>query len=315
MPFSMDTELAAVLAEAAPLMSNMSVAARGDALALRELSTASMAAFDAMVPESPNVHSVDYQIPVADGSTIMARWYVRDGEQPGSAVVYAHGGGMVLGSVETYHKFVAQNVAETGVPFLSVDYRLAPEHQGPTPVEDTFAAVQWLLSQADSLGVDPARIAIMGDSAGGGIAAGVAIAARDRGVTLAHQILIYPMLDDRNLVPDPFIEPFAGWTYDQNYTGWHALLGDSLGADDVSPLSAPARLTDFSGLAPAFIDVGELDIFREEDVAYAMNLSRAGVSCELHVRPGVNHGYDRIAAQSRLGRDSWADRLRVIGAL
>ena len=138
------------------------------------------------------------------------------------------------------------------------------------PVEDCFAALLWLHDLAADFGLDRARIGVMGDSAGGGLAAGTAILARHRALPLALQILVYPMLDDRNVVPDPELVPFALWSYDANMTGWAALLGDQRGRDDVPPSAAPARETDFAGLAPAYIEVGELDIFRAEDVRYAL---------------------------------------------
>jgi acetyl esterase/lipase len=222
---------------------------------------------------------------------------------------------MVCGSVELYDRIVSKYVQETGVPFLSVDYRLSPERPGTTLTDDSHAALAWLVGKAAALGIDSERIAIMGDSGGGGVAAGVAIAARDAGTPLAKQILIYPMLDDRNLEPDEFIAPFASWTYDNNYTGWNALLGDDLGTDRVSPLAAPARLTDFARLAPAFIDVGELDIFRDESILYALALTRAGVSCEFHLRAGSLHGFDRFAPNAVVSQSSWSDRYREITKL
>src|SRR5262249_8324626 len=140
----------------------------------------------------------------------------------------------------------------------------------------------------------PARIVVMGDSGGGGLAAAATLMARDRGVAVARQILVYPMLDDRTTVPDPELVPFAGWSYDDNYTGWHALLGDAIGTDDVDPYAAPARATDLGGLPPTYIEVGELDIFRDESIEYARRLSNAGTSVELHVHPGCAHGFDRM---------------------
>lgn len=140
--------------------------------------------------------------------------------------------------------------------------------------------------------MDRTRIALMGDSGGGGVAAGAAIAARDAGAPVAKQILVYPMLDDRNLEPDPLLASTALWSYDQNYTGWKALLGDALGTAGVSPIAAPARLQDFAGLAPTYIEVGTMDIFRDESIAYAQSLLSAGVDTELHVHRGVPHGYD-----------------------
>ncbi|MBT2587817.1 alpha/beta hydrolase fold domain-containing protein [Arthrobacter sp. ISL-95] len=222
---------------------------------------------------------------------------------------------MVCGSLEAYDRFVARYVDVTGVPFLSVDYRLAPEFPGTTLVDDSHIALVWLVDHAEQLGIDADRIAVMGDSGGGGVAAGVAIAARDAGTPLAKQILMNPMLDDRNLEPDAELAPFALWTYDNNYTGWHALLGDDLGTDGVSPLAAPSRLKDFRGLAPAFIDVGEIDIFRDENILYALGLLRAGVSCELYVRAGSLHGFDRLAPEARVAMASWDDRCRAIKAI
>lgn len=311
MPFTLDADIAALFAAASGI--DAPVTARGDALALREASNAALAMTASMERPTPSVTRRDFDLELADGSTILLRWYTKEGSTPGSAVVYAHGGGMICASVELYDPFVACYVEDTGVPFLAVDYRTAPEHTAL--VEDTYSGLQWLVEHASELGVDAKRIAVMGDSGGGGVAAGVAIAARDAGVPLAKQILIYPMLDDRNTEPDPHIAPFAVWTYDNNYTGWRALLGDAIGTPNVSPLAAPARLRDFSGLAPAFIDVGELDIFRDESIRYAMGLLASGTSCELHVRPGSPHGFDRLNRASSTGAEAWRERYRVVKSL
>jgi acetyl esterase/lipase len=142
-------------------------------------------------------------------------------------VLYLHGGGMILGSVAIFDGPVSRYVAHTGVAMPSIEFRLAPEHPHPTPVEDAYAGLVWLAAHAEELGVDRNRIAVIGDSAGGGLAAGVSILNRDRGgPALARQILLYPMLDDRNTNVDPHIAPFAGWSYDHNITGWNALLGE-----------------------------------------------------------------------------------------
>ena len=142
--------------------------------------------------------------------------------------------------------------------------------------------------QRADLGVDPARIGVMGDSAGGGLAAGVCLMARDRGgPAIAQQLLIYPMLDDRTRDTRPAAVPFLTWTYDDNVTGWGALLGDSAGSDAVSPYAAPARADDLTGLPDTYIDIGDLDIFRDEDIPYARRLADAGVPTELHRLPGM----------------------------
>jgi acetyl esterase/lipase len=200
------------------------------------------------------------------------------------------------------------------VPLLAVDYRLAPEHPHPGPVEDCYAGLAWLAEHAGELGVDPGRIALLGESAGGGLAAAAALLARDRGLAVARQILIYPMLDDRTTAPDPALAPFALWTYDDNYTGWHALLGDKTGTADVPASAAPARAADLAGLPAAYIEVGELDIFRDEDIEYARRLAAAGVSVELHVHPGCPHGFELTAPDSAVARRARADRLRALAS-
>jgi acetyl esterase/lipase len=313
-PFSLDADVAAVLAAAAEAGGLVPVTPRGDAIALREVVNMTLQLMDSAEPDSPSVLTDDHSVAVADGE-ILVRWYTRERSVPGSAVVYYHGGGRVCGSVDLYDRVVSKYVQQTGVPFLSVDYRLSPEYSGTTLVDDGNAALAWFVARADTFGVDKARIAIMGDSGGGGVAAGIAIAARDGGIPVAKQILIYPMLDDRNIEPDPEIAPFATWTYDNNFTGWNALLGAERGGTNTCPLTAPSRLTDFAGLAPAFVDVGELDIFRDESILYALNLGRAGVSTELYVRPGCPHAFDRTAPAAEVSIRSWADRYRAIQAV
>ena len=315
MAFRYDPELEVILA---PLME---AAAQNDPpgerswMNVREEGEFGLAMLRDMSPPVPDVSTTDYEVAAADGASVRLRWYVKDETECASAVVYLHGGGMVLGNIDLYDAFVARYVSETGVPMLAVDYRVAPEYPHPTPVEDCFAGLAWLHEHVGELHVDPDRVAVMGDSAGGGLAAGVALLARDRGVSLARQILVYPMLDDRNTTPDPELVPFAAWTYESNRIGWSALLGESVGGDTVPGAAAPAREQDLAEVAPAYIEVGELDIFRDEDIAYARRLAAAGVSAELHVHAGAPHGFDRIAPDSGVGRRSMADRVRVLRAL
>ncbi|MGW4129420.1 alpha/beta hydrolase [Amycolatopsis japonica] len=288
---------------------------RDDPIALREFLNPGFQLSHAQAGPAPDVSFSSFHAVSQDGTAIPLRLYKKVGSNPGSAVVYLHGGGLICGSVELYDTLLRVYVQWTGVPFLAVDNRLAPEVKGTTITEDAFAGVEWLLEHAAEHLIDPARIAVMGDSGGGAPAAGAAILARDRGIDLKRQILIYPMLDDRNTEPDPELAPTAVWSYDNNYTGWHALLGDRIGTEEVSPLAAPARNRDFRGLASAYIEVGDLDIFRDEGIDYAARLVRAGVSTELHMYPGAPHGYDWIGYGGPLTERWRSDRVRVIQAL
>jgi len=282
---------------------------------VREEAELGLAMLNQVSPPVPDVSTTDYEMVRDDGARVGLRWYVRDDTDSASAVIYLHGGGMICGSIDLYGPLVAGYVSATGVPMLAVDYRVAPESPHPIPVEDCFAGLSWLHDHAQELALDPDRIAVLGDSGGGGLAAGVALMARDRGTPLASQVLVYPMLDDRNITPDPELVPFAGWTYESNRIGWSALLGETIGSDDVSSYAAPAREQNLAGLAPAYVEVGELDIFRDEDIDYARRLAAAGVSVELHVHPGAPHGFDRMAPESGLVRRVMADRVRVLRAL
>jgi acetyl esterase/lipase len=327
MSYELDPELVTVMAALAEQPAATPAPARGDWKALRQAGEHGQAYLATLVPLSSGVQTATFHTTSNDGAPIELRWYTATGQAraraaqqpeagPGPAVVYAHGGGMVMGTLDLYDEVISWYVGQTGVPFLSVGYRRAPdEGTGTTLAEDVFAGLTWLRGHASELGVDPARVAVMGDSGGGAPAAGAAILARDRGVALARQMLVYPMLDDRNQTPDPERAPYLTWTYDDNYTAWSAVLGDQLGASDVEPVAAPARLENYKGLAPAYIDVGDLDIFRDEDIAYAQNLARAGVPVELHVHPGVPHGWDRFAPDATSARRAMADRARAVASI
>ena len=316
MTFTVDPQVAAILAPMAEAMADAPHPAVGDIATRRVALEAMMAETAALQPTPADVTTTDFHAVAGDGTKVLLRWYAKDGAAPGSAALYLHGGGMILGSVTLYDAPIARYVSASGVPMLAVDYRLAPEHPDPTPVEDVYAGLRWLHDHAAELGVDPARIAVMGDSAGGGLAAGVTLLARDRGgPAVAHQILIFPMLDDRTTTPDPELVPFATWNYEDNATGWSALLGDRAGGPDVSPYAAPARAADLTGLPPTYLEVGQLDIFRDEDLDYARRLGASGVDVEFHLHPGVPHEFETFAWDTDVARRAVADRLRVLGSL
>ncbi len=311
----LDPEIAATFAEFARSGASVEPPPPGDPLALREHTDVMLGNVFTTLPDTPDVTTADYATQGEDGATIGMIWHEKKGAAKGPAVVYVHGGGMVAGTAPLYRRLTSFYTQLSGVPLLSVDYRLAPEHSEHGLGKDVVAAIQWLIAHADELGVDPSRIAIMGDSGGGGVGAAAAIIARDKGIPLAFQILIYPMIDDRNTRPDPHLVATALWSYEANHTGWSAVVGGEPGGPGVSPWLAPSRLEDFTGLAPAYIEVGELDIFRDESVAYAQKLWAAGISCELHVHPGAPHGHDWANIQSGISRRTVAERARILATL
>jgi acetyl esterase/lipase len=208
-----------------------------------------------------------------------------------------HGGGFVMGDALSSIRNVQQLAAAVGCVIVTVDYRLAPETRFPGALEDNYAGLKWLYSNAAELGVDHTRIAVVGESAGGGHAATLTIAARDRGeIPLIYQALIYPMLDDRTGSARK-TPPHTGiiiWNEQMNRFGWSSLLGVPAGSRHVPDGSVPARVENLHGLPPTFIGVGSIDLFVEEDISYALRLIDAGVSVELHVVPGAFHGFDML---------------------
>jgi acetyl esterase/lipase len=301
--------MAGAMAEATP-------PAVGDVEARRALWEPIIGAAGTAQPIPADVTTTDHRVTTDDGARITVRWYTKNGATPGPAVLFFHGGGYIFGHVDLFDGPVSRYVSASGVPMLSVEYRRAPEHPHPTPVEDAYAALRWLHEHAAEMGVDPDRIGVMGDSAGGGLAAALSILTRDRGgPAIARQVLIMPMLDDRTTTRDPHIEPYLLWSYDDSLTAWPALLGDTVGGPDVPATAAPARLEDATGLPPAYIEVGQLDVFRDEDIAYATKLSRAGVTVEFHLHPGAPHEFDSIAFTSDVARRAIADRVRVLRSI
>lgn len=220
---------------------------------------------------------------------------------PKAAIIHTHGGGFIGGVLESVIPGMQHVAQEHDCVVVSVDYRLAPEIHFPGSLEDNYAALKWVYQSADALGVVPSRIALMGESAGGGHAAMLAIAARDRGeVPLTGQILTYPMLDDRTgssrHVP-PYIGAFM-WLPESNRYGWSSLLGVPAGSRVVPAGSVPARVQNLTSLPPTFIGVGSVDLFVDEDIEYARRLIAAGVPTELLVVPGAFHAFDGMAPAS-----------------
>ena len=235
------------------------------------------------------------------GPDVRALLYTKqsgEGLRPG--YVHVHGGGYVLGSADGSDINNIEVAAKLGAVVLSVDYRLAPEHPIPAPLEDCYAGLAWLHENARALNVDTSRIAVGGESAGGGLAAALAIHARDKGeYAVCHQHLTYPMLDNRTGTAEQPGDPLTGefvWTREANQFGWTSYLGD---APALAP-QVPSRVEDFAGLPPAWIFTVGLDLFRDENIAYAQGLMAAGVPTELIVYPGACHGFQMIPGTKSL---------------
>jgi acetyl esterase/lipase len=226
--------------------------------------------------------------------------------EPTPALLWIHGGGYVIGTPQQDDRLCRRFSKRLGMTVASVEYRLAPEHPYPAALEDCYSALTWL---AGLPAVDRNRVAIAGASAGGGLAAALALLARDRGeVSLAFQALAYPMLDDRSSATGASPN-YRLWNVRSNHFGWTAYLGD---ADP--HVAVPGRRDDLGGLPPAWIGVGTHDLFHDEDLAYAQRLTEAGVPCQVEVVPGAFHGFDLVAPKAQVSRrffDSQCDSLRA----
>ena len=252
------------------------------------------------------------QVPGPDGApdiTLLILTPEEDGG-PRPAIYHTHGGGMVMGDrrlgVDTFLPYVADGSAVV----VSVEYRLAPEHPDPALVEDCYAGLAWTAKNAAALGIDAEHLMIAGTSAGGGLAAGTALLARDRAFPrLSHQVLICPMLDDRfETHSSRMLDDEGIWHRNDNLFGWNALLGEGRGGPDVSPYAAPARSEDLAGLPRTYIDAGSVESFRDEVLTYARRLCEAGVSVDLHMWGGGFHGFDLVAPHAAVSRASIATR-------
>jgi acetyl esterase/lipase len=264
------------------------------------------------VPPNPNVAAEDRTVPGPEGAPdIRVRIYRpvdATGTLPG--IYFIHGGGMILGNIEEEDPVASAICEHVDAVVVSVEYRLAPENPYPAPVEDCYAGLTWMAAHAAELGFDPDRLAVYGGSAGGGLTIATVLLARDRGgPPIRFQMPIYPMIDDRNETPSSHeITDIGLWDRDGNIEAWKWYLGD--GKPD--QYAAPSRCEDLSGLPPTFIDVGTVDLFRDEDIAFAQRLMQAGVPTELHVNPGAYHAAEVFAPQSPLAERIWTRRYEAL---
>ena len=264
------------------------------------------------VPDNPNVTREDRTVPGPEGDPdITVRIYRPrnvSGELPG--VYFIHGGGMILGNVAGEDPVATMICDQVGAIVVSVEYRLSPENPHPAPVEDCYAGLVWMAKNASDLGFDPHRMGIYGGSAGGGLCIATALLARDRGGPALKFIMpIYPMIDDTNETPSSHeIVDIGIWDRAGNIEAWEWYLGGK----EADQYAAPTRAQDLSGLPPAFIDVGTVDLFRDEDIAFAQRLMAAGVPTELHIHPGSYHAAETFAADSAMAKRIWSLRLDAL---
>jgi acetyl esterase/lipase len=230
------------------------------------------------------------------------------------ALLWIHGGGYMFGDLDQEDLIARPFCVAARCVVVSVDYRLTPENPFPAPLEDCYSALKWLATQAEGMKIDRSCIAIGGASAGGGLAAALAVLARDRAeVKTVFQLLVYPMINDCTVAPaGPAVRDALFWTRENNLIGWRSYLGCQPGGKDVSCYAAAFRTAELAGLPPAYIAVGDIDLFAEEDIEYARRLVAAGVPTELHVYPGACHAFDMLVPGADVSRRFSADIQRAL---
>lgn len=270
----------------------------------------------AEMPLPADVQREVHAVPGPQGAPPVNVYLYRPAQQttPLPVLLWIHGGGYVFGQAVQEEFVAAQIVRSANCIVVSVDYRLAPEAPFPAPLEDCYAVLRWLAQSGAELRIDTQRIAIGGASAGGGLAAGLGLLARDRAaINVCFQLLIYPMLDDRNTTPSSMAADAAPlWNRANNIFGWSAYLGHDIGRNDVAYHAVPARAPDLRGLPPTFLAVGDLDLFVDEDLNYAQRLIQAGVPTELHVYDRACHGFDMLAPMGHIAAQFAAARAQAL---
>jgi acetyl esterase/lipase len=253
---------------------------------------------DVSVASDITISSRDVQI---DRTSVRVYIYQSQIKKPHSAgLLWIHGGGLVLGNARADTEFLQPILHALNIVVVSAEYRLPPQHPYPQPLDDCFAALVWMHDHADELGVDARRIAVGGGSAGAGLAAALVQRAHDDGrVKPVFQVLMYPMIDDRTtLKTETKGRGRLVWTAQPNLFGWKSYLGQTPQWEDDRPYAAAARRKDLSGLPSAWIGVGDLDLFYDEDVEYCRRLQAAGVSCKLDIVPNAYHGFNLLAKKA-----------------
>ena len=271
-----------------------------------------------IAPAVPGVHERAERVPAHAGGTPSpaVRVMVYEAEQrtrPNGALVWIHGGGMVMGAAQQARPLCSRLAAELGIVVISVDYRLAPEHPFPAALDDCYAALEWIHRHAEALGIDTAKVAIGGDSAGGGLAACLAQMVHDRGgPPVCFQVLEYPMLDDRTALRighDAIV-----WTNASNRYAWESYLGGPLRQYEGRMYAAASRRVDLTGLPPAWIGVGDIDLFHDEATEYGDRLRAAGVACDTYVVPGMYHAADQFVPESATMKAFVAQMISALAA-
>ena len=281
-----------------------------DIVQRRDIVSQMLAALE--IPPNPNVASEDRMVPGPEGAPDVKVRVYRPVDATGTlpGIYFIHGGGMILGDIDGEDAVSSTICEHVDAVVVSVEYRLAPEHPYPAPVEDCYAGLVWMARNAAELRFDPDRLAVYGASAGGGLTIAVSMLARDRGFpAVRFQMPIYPMIDDRNETPSSHeITDIGLWDRAGNIEAWKWYLGD--GKPD--QYAAPARAEDLAGLPPTFIDVGTVDLFRDEDIAFATRLMQVGVPTELVVNPGAYHAAEVFAPDAPLAQRIWARRIEAL---